>query len=96
MGFAGSVAAGVVSHPGRYLPPDLDYLLAGARARGLYYGRLVQTDAMVNSGSSGGAIVDARGRLVGMAVILYRSQRSEVGRVPWGMSVSVSTPPAPE
>ncbi|MHC4250878.1 MAG: trypsin-like peptidase domain-containing protein [Planctomycetota bacterium] len=89
MGFAGSVAAGVVSHPGRYLPPELDYLLAGARARGLYYGHLVQTDAMVNSGSSGGALVDARGRLVGMAVILYRSQRSEVGRMPWGMSVSV-------
>ena len=89
MGFAGSVAAGIVSHPGRYLPPELDYLLRGARARGLYYGRLIQTDAMVNSGSSGGALVDARGRLVGMAVILYHSQRSEVGRMPWGMSVFV-------
>ena len=89
MGFAGSVAAGVVSHPGRYLPPEIGYLLRGSRARGLYYGRLIQTDAMVNRGSSGGALVDMRGRLVGMAVILYHSQRSAVERMPGGLSVLV-------
>lgn len=87
MGFPGSVTAGVVSHPGRYLPPEVEYLLGDSRARGVYYGRLIQTDALVNAGSSGGALVDERGRLVGMTVILYESQSRGMQGVPGGVMV---------
>ena len=73
LGFAGTVSAGVVSHPARYLPPGIGYIIREGRGRDIYYGRLIQTDALVNRGSSGGALVDSKGRLVGIAVLLYGS-----------------------
>jgi S1-C subfamily serine protease len=58
-GFAGSVTAGVVSALGRSLP---------ARARTSYrlIGDVIQTDAALNPGNSGGALADSRGRVVGI------------------------------
>lgn len=59
LGFAGTVTAGVVSALGRALPTR-----DGAVSR--YVENVVQTDAALNPGNSGGALVDARGRLVGI------------------------------
>jgi S1-C subfamily serine protease len=58
-GFAGSVTAGVVSALGRSLPTR-----AGAIAR--VVDDVIQTDAALNPGNSGGALVDGRGRVVGI------------------------------
>ena len=58
-GFTGSVTAGVVSALGRSLP-------AGARV----VENVIQTDAALNPGNSGGALVDARARLVGVNTAL--------------------------
>jgi S1-C subfamily serine protease len=58
-GFGGSVTAGVVSALGRSLPTR-----AGATTR--VVDDVIQTDAALNPGNSGGALADAHGRVVGI------------------------------
>jgi S1-C subfamily serine protease len=58
-GFAGSVTAGVVSALGRSLP-------ARSRRSGRIIDSVIQTDAALNPGSSGGALADSGGRVVGI------------------------------
>jgi S1-C subfamily serine protease len=58
-GFAGSVTAGVVSALGRSLP-------VRARAAGRIVENVIQTDAALNPGNSGGALADSRGCVVGI------------------------------
>jgi serine protease Do len=58
-GFASSVTAGVVSALGRSLPTR-----AGAHTR--IVENVIQTDAALNPGNSGGALVDGRGHVVGI------------------------------
>jgi S1-C subfamily serine protease len=58
-GFAGSVTAGVVSAVGRSLP-------ARSRRALRIIDNVIQTDAALNPGNSGGALADSRGRVVGI------------------------------
>ena len=58
LGLAGSVTAGVVSAVGRSLPTR-------GREAGLVED-VIQTDAALNPGNSGGALADARSRVVGI------------------------------
>jgi S1-C subfamily serine protease len=60
LGLAGSVTAGVVSALGRSLPTH-----SGAAQR--FVEDVIQTDAALNPGSSGGALADSRGRVVGIS-----------------------------
>jgi S1-C subfamily serine protease len=58
-GFSGSVTAGVVSALGRSLPTR-----SGAASR--WVDNVIQTDASLNPGNSGGALADGLGRVVGI------------------------------
>jgi len=58
-GFGGSVTAGVVSGLGRALP-------AGSRRAVRIIDNVIQTDAALNPGNSGGALADGAGRVVGV------------------------------
>jgi S1-C subfamily serine protease len=82
-GFAGSVTAGVVSALGRSLPAR-----AGRTVR--YIDNVIQTDAALNPGNSGGALVNSTAHVVGintavagvglgLAVPINRATRQIVG-----------------
>jgi S1-C subfamily serine protease len=59
LGLSGSVTAGVVSGLGRAIP-----VWAGRNRRVIE--DVIQTDAALNAGSSGGALADSRSRIVGI------------------------------
>ncbi|MEZ2392047.1 S1C family serine protease [bacterium RCC_150] len=59
LGLAGSVTAGVVSGLGRSIP-----VRSGRHSRVIE--DVIQTDAALNPGNSGGALADTRGRIVGI------------------------------
>jgi S1-C subfamily serine protease len=59
LGLAGSVTAGVVSALGRAMP-------ARTRTTARIIENVIQTDAALNPGNSGGALADSRGRVVGI------------------------------
>jgi S1-C subfamily serine protease len=59
LGFHGSVTAGVVSALGRALPTR-------SRSAGGLVENVIQTDAALNPGNSGGALADGLGRVIGI------------------------------
>jgi S1-C subfamily serine protease len=75
-GFAGSVTAGVVSALGRSLP-------VRSRRAARIVDNVIQTDAALNPGNSGGALVDGRGRVVGI--------NTAVAGVGLGLAVPINT-----
>jgi S1-C subfamily serine protease len=76
LGLAGSVTAGVISALGRSMP-------AGGRGATRLIEDVIQTDAALNPGNSGGALADADAKVVGI--------NTAVAGVGLGMAVPVNT-----
>jgi S1-C subfamily serine protease len=76
LGMAGSVTAGVVSGLGRSLP-------VGTRSATRIVEDVIQTDAALNPGNSGGALADSQGRVVGI--------NTAVAGVGLGLAVPINT-----
>jgi S1-C subfamily serine protease len=76
LGLAGSVTAGVVSGLGRALP-------AHSRSATRVIEDVIQTDAALNPGNSGGALADSAGRVVGI--------NTAVAGVGLGLAVPINT-----
>jgi len=76
-GFEGSVTAGVVSALGRTLT-------AAGRNGARLIDNLIQTDAALNPGNSGGALVDGRGEVVGV--------NTAVAGVGLGLAIPINAP----
>ncbi len=77
LGFGHSVTQGIISGLGRFgLSP------------GTYEG-LIQTDAVIHPGNSGGALVDVEGYLVGINTWIYTSPEPRSGNVGIGISLAI-------
>jgi len=63
-GLGQTVTRGIISALGRSLPMEDDD--NPRRQRQVHYQDFIQTDASINQGNSGGALVDAEGRLIGI------------------------------
>ena len=79
LGMAGSVTAGVVSGLGRSLPVH-------TRNATRIVEDVIQTDAALNPGNSGGALADSRGRVVGI--------NTAVAGIGLGLAVPINATPA--
>jgi Do/DeqQ family serine protease len=69
LGVGQTVTSGIVSAKGR---SQLGLLEGG-------YENFIQTDAAINMGNSGGALVDAKGRLVGINSAIISTSRGSIG-----------------
>ncbi len=64
-----TVTVGVVSARGRNLAPQ----------NGRFYRDMIQTDAAINSGNSGGPLLDALGEVIGVNTAIYTQSGGSVG-----------------
>jgi S1-C subfamily serine protease len=68
-GFSGTLTTGVVSSLGRDIQSENNQTLEG----------MVQTDAAINSGNSGGPLLDSQGNVIGINTAIYGPNGGNVG-----------------
>jgi putative serine protease PepD len=79
LGLEGTVTAGIVSALDRTLDGDTSPLTG-----------LIQTDAAINSGNSGGPLVDTAGRVIGINVAIASTGRNS-GNIGLGFAIPTAT-----
>jgi serine protease Do len=85
-GFESTVTSGVVSGVGREFPPELT---SGGQAEQNALTDLIQTDAAISPGNSGGALADRDGEIIGINVAYLPP--AETGAVNLGFAVPSDT-----
>ncbi len=84
LGVGQTVTMGIISAKGRAIP--------GLADDGVAYQDFIQTDAAINMGNSGGALVDAKGRLVGINSAILSPTRGNIGigfAIPTNLAASI-------
>jgi 2-alkenal reductase len=76
-----SVTAGVISGLNRTVPFDEETLVGG----------LIQTDAAINRGNSGGPLINMRGELVGIVTLTLRSTDPDASRDVQGVGFAIAS-----
>lgn len=87
LGVGQTVTMGIVSATGRQVG-----ILANRRTAG--YEDFIQTDAAINQGNSGGALIDAQGRLIGINTAIISPSRGNIGigfAIPVNMASAILT-----
>ncbi|KAA1192775.1 PDZ domain-containing protein [Pseudohalioglobus sediminis] len=79
LGFGHTVTQGIVSALGRY----------GLQLN--TYEDYIQTDAIIHQGNSGGALIDTRGKLLGINTLIYTASNQD-GTSPTGIGISLAIP----
>ena len=82
-GYAQSVTRGIVSAKGRSLR-------ASNRASKIEYADFIQTDAAINRGNSGGALINIRGQLVGINTAIVTTGGFSPGNVGVGLAIPIN------
>jgi len=77
-----SVTVGIVSAVGRPYP-------ASVSAHGSRFEEMIQTDAAINKGNSGGPLLNIRGEVIGINTMIY-SDNSEGGNIGIGFAVPIN------
>lgn len=80
LGLEGTVTAGIVSAFDREVDTGTEKLTG-----------LLQTDAPINEGNSGGALVDAEGRVIGINVAIATADSQSTGSVGLGFAIPAGT-----
>ena len=78
-GLETSMTFGIVSALGRSLPVGGGNPMTGSSTGSYTIPDIIQTDAPVNPGNSGGALLDLQGRLIGIPTAIESSTQSSAG-----------------
>jgi putative serine protease PepD len=80
LGLSGTVTSGIVSALNRSVDTGTEKLTG-----------LLQTDASINEGNSGGALVDTSGHVIGINVAIATASQQDTGSVGLGFAIPSST-----
>jgi putative serine protease PepD len=80
LGLSGTVTSGIVSAVNRTVDTGTEKLTG-----------LLQTDAAINEGNSGGALVDTSGHVIGINVAIATASQQDTGNVGLGFAIPAST-----
>jgi putative serine protease PepD len=80
LGLSGTVTSGIVSALNRSVDTGTEKLTG-----------LLQTDAAINEGNSGGALVDTAGHVIGINVAIATASQEDTGNVGLGFAIPSST-----
>jgi serine protease Do len=75
-----TVTVGVVSATGMKLNA----------AENRFYRNMIQTDAAINAGNSGGALVNSEGNVIGMNTIIYTANQYNTGNIGLGFAIPIN------
>ena len=66
---------------------NLDF---GARPNGTVYQDMIQTDAAINNGNSGGPLVNAEGKVIGINAFIFTGSNADKGSIGLGFAIPIN------